>query len=122
LLPLLRLPAWAVALLLSVLLEATFAWLLALGRVGDGVVVAFPLGSPVSPLLASLQNLLRRQGGNEAVTAVAGKVLTARFWKCLLGGERVFRLKKLHQRPLHLPIPQALRDVNVLFGKRINPV
>jgi hypothetical protein len=39
LLPLLRLPAWAVALLLSMLLEATFARLLASGRVRHSVVV-----------------------------------------------------------------------------------
>src|SRR5262245_58106896 len=79
LLPLLRLSARAVALLLSVLLEAALTRLLAPRRVGHGVVVvALDLLAPRGLVRApppGLDGFLRRLGRDQAVAPIANQVL-----------------------------------------------
>src|ERR1700722_16012401 len=91
---------------------------LTFARVDDGVVVVafdIPLGLP-PPLL---QRLLRRVGGNQAVAPVPDQVCPLGFKQRFPHGEPVRRLEELHERPLELAVIQILRDLDRLFGERV---
>jgi len=50
-----------------------------------------------------------------AVSFIEDIPLDQRFANC----EPILRFEELHQRPLHLPVPQVLSDVDLLLGKRV---
>src|SRR5205823_7990118 len=48
------------------------------------------------------------------------EILTACLDECLPHGKPVFRLEKLHQRTLHLPVPKSLGNIDFLLGERVD--
>src|SRR5262245_53505676 len=112
------LPARPVALV-----ESSLAGLLALGRVGDAVVmvtVFVALDRAVRGSPPRLQGFFWRGGRNQAIAAAANQVLTSCFDQGFTNGEPVCGLEKLHQRTLHLAVPHVLGDLDRLLGERVN--
>src|SRR5690349_18972526 len=75
----------------------------------DGVNV-LAAGRFVRPLAPGLQRLPRRRRRDEGVAAAADQVGPPRLLQGLADLEVVLRLEELHQRPLHLAVPQAAGD------------
>src|SRR5262249_15541942 len=112
--PLLRLPPWPVARRLW-RSGTPLAGLLALGRVGDGVVMVRVIG----PSSARLEGFLLRVGRDQAIAARADEVLPARLDQGFPHGKPVFRFEKPHQGALHLPIPKPFRNIDFLSREGI---
>ena len=81
---------------------------LALGWVGDGVVVVIviPADRPVGLPTPGLNGLLRRVGRDQPL-APADQIGPAGLDQGLTDGEIVLRLKELHQGPMELAVPQV---------------
>ena len=56
---------------------------------------------------------------DQAVAPVSDKVSRRRLEQCLPHHEVVLRLEELHQRPLHLPVPQDSSEVNLFISEWI---
>jgi hypothetical protein len=74
----------------------------------------------IGPTPASLDGFLRRLSGDQAIAAVANQVLPPGLNECLPHGKPIIRLKKLHQRPLHLTVPKSLGYIDLLLGERVD--
>src|SRR5271166_4724182 len=99
--------------------QAALADRLALRWVGDGMVmVAF--GCPIRLSPPRFDRLTRRMSRDQAVAPVSDEVSPPRLEQSLPHDEVVLRLEELHQRPLHLPVPQASCDVNLFSRKGID--
>ena len=75
--------------------------------------------SPVAS--APRLRLARRMSRDQALAPASDQVCTPRLEQGLPHHEVVLGLEELHQRPLHLPVPQALGDVDLLPGERVEP-
>src|SRR5262245_9857124 len=108
-----RLPPGPVALALQAALTGD----LALGWVGDGVVVV----RVVRPPAPRLNGLLGRLSRNETVAAVPDQIiLVSGLDERLPHGKPVLRLEELHQRSLMLAVAHLLRHRHRLAGHRVH--
>src|SRR5437763_1846706 len=98
--------------------QAALAGRLAVRRVGDRMVmVAF--GGPIGLPPPRLDRLARRMSRDQAVAPASDQVSPPRLEQSLPHHEVVLGLEELHQRPLHLPVAQALGGVDLLAGERV---
>src|SRR5271166_3332173 len=61
-----------------------------------------------------IQRFTRRLGRDQAIASVANQILPTGLDECLPHSKPVFRLEKLHQRPLHLSVPKSFGDIDFL--------
>src|SRR5271166_6160980 len=83
-------------------------------------MVMVATGRLIRPPPSRLDGLARRMSLDQAVAPVSDEVSPPRLEQSLPHHEIVFRLEELHQRPLHLPVPQASCDVNLFSRKGID--
>src|SRR5262249_44912078 len=88
--------------------QATLAGRFALRRIRDRVVMV-ALGSPLRLPPPCLDRLTRRLGRDQAVAPGTDELATPRIEQGLPHHEIILGLEELHQRPLHLSVPQTPR-------------
>ncbi len=74
----------------------------------------------IGPTTPRREGIPRRLNRDQAVAAVPNYVLPTGLNKCFSHRKPVFRLEKLQQYPLNLPVSEPSGDVDLLFRVRIN--
>ena len=83
------------------------------------IMVAF--GCSVRPLPPCFDGLTGGMSRDQAVALASDQVAATGLEKGLVDQEVVLRLEELHQGPLHPPVTQAPRDVDLLAADRVDP-